>query len=125
MGLSRQRERAIMTIAEPPRFKSEHVEVWRREGVALIPDFFRADEVATVRADFETVFGRTAGGAQPMNKKKADEPGRFHGEQFKTFEAIPFECSPALNLIGVHPALIAFAQQALATDAVHLYQCQA
>jgi hypothetical protein len=38
---------------------------------------------------------------------------------------VPFDCSPALNLIGVHPALIAFARAALQTPHVHLYQCQA
>jgi hypothetical protein len=38
---------------------------------------------------------------------------------------VPIDCSPALNLIGVHPALIAFAKAALKTDAVHVYQCQA
>lgn len=107
------------------RFGPEHVETWRREGVVLIRDFFTADEVAAVRADFETVFGRTAGGDAPMNKKKGDEVGRFNPAQFKSIEVGPFECSPALNLIGVHPALIAFAKQALKTDAVHLYQCQA
>lgn len=48
-----------------------------------------------------------------MNKKKGDEVGRFNKAQFKSIEVGPFECSPALNLIGVHPALIAFAKQAL------------
>jgi hypothetical protein len=58
-------------------------------------------------------------------RKKEGETGRFHATQFKTFEAIPFACSPALNLIGVHPALLAFAREALACDSLHLYQCQA
>jgi hypothetical protein len=107
------------------RFTDADVETWRRDGVALIGDFFTTDEVAAVRADFELVFGRDAGADQPMNKKKPGEVGRFNGAQFKTFEAIPFDCSPALNLIGVHPALIAFAKTALKCDAVHLYQCQA
>ena len=113
-----------MDIAQHPRFNSEHVATWRRDGVSLIPDFFTAAEVAAVHADFEKVFGRTSGGEQALNKKKPDELGRFNGAQFRTFEAIPFECSPALNLIGVHPALIAFARASLQTAAVHLYQCQ-
>lgn len=107
-----------------PRFSPEHVETWRREGVAPIRDFFTPEEVAAVAADFETVFGRTQGAAQALEKKKAGEIGRFNEAQFKTFEAIPFECSPALNLIGVHPALIDFARRALAVAKVHLYQCQ-
>jgi hypothetical protein len=114
-----------MSTTQHPRFRAEDVETWRREGVTLIPDFFTEEEVVAVRADFEKVFGRTAGGDAPMNKKKPDQVGRFHEAQFQTLEAIPFDCSPALNLIGLHPALIAFAKRALNADAVHLYQCQA
>jgi hypothetical protein len=108
-----------------PRFRPEHIDTWRREGAVLIPDFFEPGEVAAVRADFDRVFGRTEGAADAVNKKADGQIGRFNEAQFKTFEAIPFDCSPALNLIGVHPALIAFARAALAADKVHLYQCQA
>ena len=114
-----------MAAGERERFTAEDLAAWRRDGVQMIRDFFTHDEIAAVQADFETVFGRASGADEPMNKKKAHEIGRFSGAQFKTFEAIPFDCSPALNLIGVHPALIAFAKAALKTDAVHLYQCQA
>ncbi|WP_304171393.1 phytanoyl-CoA dioxygenase family protein [Phenylobacterium aquaticum] len=110
---------------EQQRFTAEDVETWRRDGVTLVRDFFTPEEVAAVRADFEQVFGRTAGAEQAMDKKKAGEIGRFNGAQFRTLEAVPFPGAPALNLIGVHPALIAFAKAALNTDAVHLYQCQA
>ena len=106
------------------RFEPQHIEAWRRDGGVVIQDFFTPEEVAAVRADFEAVFGRKDGG-QPKDRKKAGEIGRFHPAQFATLEAVPLECSPALNLIGAHPALVAFAKQALRTDAVHLYQCQA
>ena len=106
------------------RFSSEHVDAWRRDGCVLIPDFFTADEVLGVAKDFETVTGRLEGGEQPMVKKKAGETGQFNPAQFSTFDAVPFDCSPALNLVGVHPALIAFARAALGTDDVQLYQCQ-
>jgi len=114
-----------MDVDTCPRFDTAHVETWRRDGVALIPDFFTAAEVAAVHADFETVFGRAVGADRPTSAKKDGEIGRFNKDQFKTLEAIPFDCSPALNLIGLHPALIAFAKAALDADAVHLYQCQA
>ncbi|MGH6971701.1 MAG: hypothetical protein ACREEQ_08825, partial [Caulobacteraceae bacterium] len=71
------------------------------------------------------VFGRTAGADEELNKKKEGEVGKFNPAQFATLQTGPFECSPALNLIGVHPALISFAKQALRADDVHLYQCQA
>lgn len=115
----------MMGSTRHPRFKPADIDAWRCEGVTMIPDFFTAEEVAAVCADFEKVFGRNAGSAQALEKKRADQIGRFHKTQFMTLEAIPFEGTPALNLIGVHPALIAFARAALNTKAVHLYQCQA
>src|SRR5476649_1743540 len=108
-----------------PRFGPDDLETWRREGAVAIRDFFTPDEVAAVRADFEQVFARASGAAEPLVKKKDGDIGRFNKAQFASFEAIPFDCSPALNLIGVHPALIAFAKQALASERLHLYQCQA
>ncbi|HEX4199843.1 MAG TPA: phytanoyl-CoA dioxygenase family protein [Caulobacteraceae bacterium] len=107
------------------RFTAEHLEAWRRDGGVSIRDFFTPDEVAAVVADFEQVFGRSEGAAESLNKKREGEVGRFNAAQFKTFEAVPFDCSPALNLIGVHPALIDFARRALSAERVHLYQCQA
>jgi hypothetical protein len=106
------------------RFTSEHVEAWRRDGGVSIRDFFTSEEVSAVRADFEAVFG--VGGAQAaLEKKQEGQVGRFHPTQFKGVAPVPLDCSPALNLIGVHPALIAFAKQALNTPKVHVYQCQA
>ncbi|MFI4935236.1 MAG: phytanoyl-CoA dioxygenase family protein [Caulobacterales bacterium] len=107
------------------RFGPEHVEAWRRDGGVSIQDFFTPEEVAAVSADFEQVFGRTQGADEALSKKKKGEIGKFNPAQFATLEAVPFDCSPALNLIGAHPALIAFARQALACEDVHLYQCQA
>jgi Phytanoyl-CoA dioxygenase (PhyH) len=107
------------------RFTDSHIEAWRRDGGVLIERFFSADEVAAVRADFQTVFGTPAGVGAALVKKKAGEIGKFNPARFSTFDAIPFDCSPALNLIGVHPALIEFAQAALDCRDVHLYQCQA
>lgn len=108
----------------PDRFTAEHIDTWRREGGVLIENFFTSAEVAKVQADFELVFGRTQGAEAGLDKKRDGEIGRFNPAQFKTFEAVPFDCSPALNLIGVHPALIRFAQSALGCADVHLYQCQ-
>jgi hypothetical protein len=107
------------------RFKPEHLEAWRRDGGVSIHDFFTPEEVAAVVADFELVFGRSEGAAEGMVKKRNGEVGKFNPAQFATLETGPFDCSPALNLIGVHPALIDFARQALRAEHVHLYQCQA
>ena len=114
-----------MAAMTDTRHSSEHIDTWRRDGGLVIRDFFTADEVAAVVADFALVFGRDRGGDTPLVKTKPGEVGRFNPAQFKGVEAIPFECSPALNLIGLHPALMAFAREALGAREVHLYQCQA
>jgi len=106
------------------RFTAEHLDTWRRDGVVLIPDFFTPAEVAAVTADFQQVFDRDGADA-PMVRKKQGEAGRFNPAQFAGVQAVPLDCSPALNLAGVHPALIDFAKQAMGTDEVALYQCQA
>ena len=106
------------------RFTSKHLATWRREGGVVIERFFTAEEVAAVRADFESVFGRTQGAERPKDLKADGEVGRFNPAQFATFEAVPLACSPALNLIGVHPEIIRLAQSALDTADVYLYQCQ-
>jgi hypothetical protein len=91
----------------------------------LIPEFFTPQEVAAVRADFETVFGPPPDETAALVRTREGEVGRFHPSQFKGVAPVPLDCSPALNLIGVHPALIAFARAALGVERVHLYQCQA
>jgi hypothetical protein len=107
------------------RFKEADVAAWQRDGGVLIERFFTPKEVQAVHDDFVTVFDRQAGADEALEKKAPGEIGRFNPAQFSTFAAIPFDCSPALNLIGVHPELIRFARAALETDHIHLYQCQA
>ena len=104
-------------MADSFRFSDDDVATWRREGVAQIQSFFTPEEVAPVVADFEKVFGKSAGSEEGLDHKSGGEVGRFHPAQFKTLEAVPLDCSPALNLIGVHPALVAFARAALGTEA--------
>ncbi|MBL6854548.1 MAG: phytanoyl-CoA dioxygenase family protein [Alphaproteobacteria bacterium] len=106
------------------RFSKDQMKAWRRDGAVVIPDFFTPEEVAAVVADFEAVFGKPEHAGEELNKKGEGVVGRFHPSQFKDIQPIPIDCSPALNLIGVHPALIAFAKQALETDDVRVYQCQ-
>ncbi|HEV2365612.1 MAG TPA: phytanoyl-CoA dioxygenase family protein [Caulobacteraceae bacterium] len=107
------------------RFTKAHVETWRRDGGLVIERFFTPGEVAAVVADFETVFGSGAEDSEVLDRKLEGQVGRFHPAQFKDIQPVPIECSSALNLIGVHPQIIRFAQAALRTEDVHCYQCQA
>ena len=107
------------------RFTSSHLDTWRREGGVLIERFFTPEEVAAVVADFDAIYDQSTGGNEALDKKKEGQIGRFHPTQFIGIQPVPIECSPALNLIGVHPALISFAKAALKSNDVHVYQCQA
>lgn len=106
-----------------PRFTGEHLDAWRRDGALVIEDFFTADEVRAVAADFDQLFAACAPALAPLVRRGPGRLGDFHDSQFQHLQSIPLDCSPALNLIGVHPALIAFARAALETGDVHLYQC--
>lgn len=112
-----------MTAENDMRFSDDDVAAWTRDGITLLERFFTPEECAAVCADFDKVFGRQ-GADQAAENKRAGEIGKFDIAQFRTIRNVPLECSPALNLIGVHPALIAFAKAALRTDDVRLYQCQ-
>lgn len=111
--------------ASAPRFTDADLEAWRRDGGVSIRNFFSPEEVAAVQADFRAIFGREDGAEEAMDRKAPGQVGRFHGAQFRGIQSVPLDCSPALNLIGVHPELIRFAKAALKTDHVHVYQCQA
>ena len=111
-------------LIDRPRFTPADVAAWERDGIALLRDVFTPEECAAVRADFDAVFGRS-GAAEAVDAKREGEIGRFNPAQFTDIQIVPIDCSPALNLIGVHPALVAFAKAALKTDDVRIYQCQA
>ena len=98
------------------------VEKWQKEGAAIIKDIFSNKEIKSVHNDIDKVFGYKEGGA-PIIKNYGDPVTTE--EQFLNFENISFDCSPALNLIAVHPQLISFAKDALDTKVIRLYQSQA
>ncbi len=107
------------------RFSEEDISTWRRDGVVLLPAFFNDAEVAAVADDFRLIFPDKVGATEALVKKAPDEIGAFSPAQFRNFENIPFECSPALNLLCVHPELMNLARAALNTGHIQLYQSQA
>ena len=120
------------------RFTDAHVDMWRKEGAVMVPEFFNDKEIKDVTKDFEIIFPGRKAEDKALNKKKKAEfrnklplqlsgkpVGKTTMDQFKNFENIPFDCSSSLNLIAVHPSLIEFARSALKTNDVRLYQAQA
>ena len=106
------------------RFSQEQIRVWKEQGASLVPGFFTPEEVQAVRQDFINLFPHPEGRAC-ADDGASPEDAKFHLDQFQMMKGMPLDCSPALNLIGLHPQLISFARAALETDEVYLYQCHA
>ncbi|MEM1149642.1 MAG: phytanoyl-CoA dioxygenase family protein [Pseudomonadota bacterium] len=100
------------------RHTLEHVEAWRRDGGVLIPNLIPPEDIAPVVKDFEALYGER----EPKDAKAKAGTGGFNMDQFKNIDDMPFPCSPALNMLGLHPAVIALARETLGTDDVRLYQ---
>jgi ectoine hydroxylase-related dioxygenase (phytanoyl-CoA dioxygenase family) len=107
-----------------PRFSARHVEQWREEGFAVIEHFFRADEYEPVLRDYEVLYrdaGKGEGVGAPL-QLKPEIARASRGMQFKNIHVLPYEGSSAINLISLHPDLIAFARALLGVNDVRLYQ---
>ena len=108
------------------RFADQDLNEWRTEGGVLLERFFTEEEIAPCLADMEHLYGDRRIANAPVRTDKADgDIGVFSIDQFKNFDDMPFNCSPALNLIALHPSLIELARAALDTPHVHLYQSHA
>ena len=110
------------------RYTADQIAAWRRDGGVLITNFFSDAEVAPARADMAQIYadrGQGEGVGEALDLKKDGVIGGFHANQFRNFDDMPFDCSPALNLIALHPDLIALARDALGSPHVHLYQSHA
>jgi hypothetical protein len=107
------------------RHQPHHLEQWQQDGFVIIEDFFTPDEIAPLFEDFEALYDHLApaqSAAVALNKKQAGVLGKVHPKQFQNIDSLPYEASIDLNLISMHPGLIAFAKALLAVNDVHLYQ---
>jgi hypothetical protein len=108
------------------RFSELDVAAWREDGFAIVPDFFSAEELAPVLSDYEQLYGTTGDGEGHAIDQKGPGGigvlGEFRDKQFKNIDTLPYEGSEELNLLSLHPALIAFSRSLLGVDSVHLYQ---
>ena len=107
-------------------FTTEHVRQWRADGFCVIPDFFTAEEIAPLLNDFEVLYAdatQPAGEADPVIlDRKADDYVGSRRSQFLNIHTMPYEASIEMNLISMHPKLIAFAKALLGVERVHCYQ---
>jgi len=113
-----------MTLTkDKARFQQSDVDIWRRDGAVLLDGFFTEAEITPVQADFEMLYGdKRPDATDAKTGEYGGQVGRFNLDQFTNIDNMPFMCSPALNMLGLHPELIKMARAALGVDEVYLYQ---
>ena len=90
-----------------------------------LKDFFTSEEIQPILSDFERLYNQ---GRERENQgtvihmKKEGQIDATHPKQFINIDTLPYDGSAAMNLISMHPALIAFAKDLLGVPKVHLYQ---
>jgi len=107
------------------RHSPEDIRLWQHEGFAIMPAFFSREEIEPIFADYEQVYGephRNATDGEPNRKTLKTPLGKFNNDQFRNMDTFPYEGSPELMMLSLHPALIAFARDALGVQKVQLYQ---
>ncbi len=103
------------------RFNQQHIDEWRNDGFTTIPNFFSETEYGPVLADFEVMYPNVPT-AKPLVLSTEDDQIVNRPKQFANIHNLPYNGSAAINLISLHPQLIAFARALLGVQEVHLYQ---
>ncbi len=103
------------------RHTNDQLDVWRRDGGVILDTFFAADELAPCVDGMEQLYGHLRP-EDPSAHQELDSATR-RARQFSNIDDLPFDANPELNLLGLHPALVACARDALGTEDVRMYQC--
>lgn len=123
------------------RATDEEVDTWRTEGWVLLDGIVGSEEIDAVQDDLYQTFPtnedyhKDPDGETERRKGKPaklvepfvwpdDGPG-FRPEQQLWSEVFPFRGSGALNRLCVHPSIVDFAERALDTSDIRLYQIHA
>lgn len=117
------------------------VETWRREGWVLLEGLVAAQEIDAASEDLRLVFpsveeyhadpegvtDRMRG--RPVKPKEVyvwpDEGPGFRPDQQRWMGAFPFDGSGTLNRLCVHSSIVDFAERALGSTDIRLYQAHA
>jgi hypothetical protein len=117
------------------------IDQWREDGWVVLEGLIGADEIDAAAVELANLFPRPAAyHADPDGETErwlgrpkaepeaytwpADGPG-FRPEQHRWNAQFPLRGAPALNRLCVHRSLVDFAERALATTDLRLYQAQA
>ena len=125
----------------PRRATDAEVDTWRHEGWVLLEGLVGTDEIdalsedlrglfpdpGELQADPEGVTARWLGHPRAPEEVFVwpDEGPGFRPDQQRWQAAFPFPGSGALNRVCVHPAIVDFAERALGSADIRLYQAHA
>jgi hypothetical protein len=105
------------------RYRQKDLDAWHHDGAVVMPNFFTAEEIAPIYSDYAQLYGaRGAGDGKTLRIDTGEPAGAFHRKQFVNLDTLPFDASPEMNLISLHPALIKLAKDLLGCEEIHLYQ---
>jgi hypothetical protein len=107
------------------RFSRADIEQWQSDGFAVIERFFCAREYEPVLQDFEALYRNADqgnGSSALYQSQQRAEDGSSRARQFINIHVLPYEGSSAINLLSLHPELIAFSRALLGVPDVRLYQ---
>jgi hypothetical protein len=103
-------------------FTDAHINAWRQDGFALIENFFGSEVIDPILDDFAILYAEGPEGGSALDVKTPGMIGASHRRQFINIDTMPYPASSAINMISLHPRLIAYARALLGTQDVHLYQ---
>lgn len=96
---------------------------WKSNGWVVVDGLVPAEDVAVALAEIPDRADASDAPSGPI--RRADAPAgdvRFRNRQFDGTTLFPYPNAPNLNRLFVHPALIAFAEAALETNDLRIYQ---
>jgi len=127
-----------MVAMDQRRASDDDVAAWKRDGWVVVHDLVATDEIDEAVADLWTVFPRpdlfhddptryVPPGKDTMTLRRGYPEIPEHGpwfrpEQHRWGQEFPFMGAGALNRLYVHPALVDFAERALETPDIRVYQ---
>ena len=54
------------------RIKQQQIELWRKEGAVVVPEFFESEEIDAVVKDFQVIFPNRQAASLPIDNKGSD-----------------------------------------------------
>ena len=100
-------------------------ERWQRDGWALIDSLVPSEVVKTARTEIgenAAVANSATNPSRQRRKPAPDDELAFRSEQFSGTSQFPYPDAPNINRLFVRPELVDFAERALGTRDIRIYQ---